>query len=161
MTRTLPELLLAESSESWGDERERAVMLEAYAYVFLLTQFVLWSVGAVLAWFVPVWVTVVLFVAFLAPSMEWQRYTRARGVDAYRLAYSGSSFRRTALIGAFSGCCAVSMAVAVAIQVAPDSSTTVGAIVGGICGGAAAIAFGRWHAKRRTNDDDLPDESVV
>lgn len=159
-TRTLPRLLLATGAESWGDERERAVMLEAYAYVFLLTTYLLWTVGAVIAWFIPAWVTIVLFLAFLLPSLEWQRYTKARGVDANTLAYS-SSLLRTALAGAYFGACALSMCVAVTVAWVPESSFTLsGGLVGGLCGGAAAILFGWLRAKKKAAQThaDAPDE---
>ncbi len=148
--RTLPNLLLAESAESWGDERERSVMLTGYAYVFILTQFLLWTVGAIVAWFIPGWVTVVLFLAFLLPSLEWQRFNSARDVDAYSLAYTGRSLWRTSVTGLYFGACAISMAVAVTAQWAPDDSGSLrGGIVGGIIGGVGAIVFGWWYAMRK------------
>ncbi|GAA3965484.1 hypothetical protein [Gordonia caeni] len=158
---TLPGLLLARSANSWGDERERAVMLEAYAYVFILATYLLWTVGAVIAWFIPAWVTVILFLVFLFPSLEWQRYTGARGVDANTLAYTGGSLLRTALTGAYFGACALSMWASAALQWVPDSSSTLrGGLVGGLCGGAAAILFGWWSAKKKAaqSDADVPDE---
>ncbi|MFT4088022.1 MAG: hypothetical protein QM658_12920 [Gordonia sp. (in: high G+C Gram-positive bacteria)] len=158
--KTLPNLLLAESSQSWGDERERAVMLEGYAYVYILTQFTLWTVGAVIAWFVPAWVTVVLFLAFLIPALEWQRFTRARGVDANTLAYSGAGFLHTAVTSAYIGACALSMAISVIVACSPDAgSTSAGAIAGGVGGIAIAVVAGRWAAKRKAaRADDAPDE---
>lgn len=158
--RTLPDLLLAPTAQSWGDERERAVMLQAYAYVFLLAQFVLWTVGAVIAWFIPAWVTIVLFLAFLIPSIEWQRFTKARDVDANTLIYTRDSLWRTASISAFFGMCALSMALSIIVAYMPDdSSSAQGAVVGGICGVVAAIGLGWWTAKRKAaRSDDLPDE---
>ena len=158
---TLPGLLLARSADSWGDERERAVMLEAYAYVFILTSYLLWTVGAVIAWFIPAWVVVVLFLTFLLPSLEWQRYSGARGVDANALAYTGSSLLRTALTGAYFCACALSMWAAAAVQWIPDSSATLrGGLIGGVCGGAAAILYGWWHAKKKAarSEAAAPDE---
>lgn len=148
-SQSLPNLLLSPTSDSWGDERERSVMLEAYAYVFALTQVVLWTVFAVLAWFIPWWATVVLFLAFLIPAMEWQRYTRARDVDANLLAYGGNAARRTAIIGLYLGACGASMAMAVIRQLQPDSGATQGAIIGAVVGAVGAIALGWWSAKRK------------
>ena len=44
-------------------------MLEAYAYVFILSTIVLWTIAAVATWFVPPWVTVLLFFGLLIPSI--------------------------------------------------------------------------------------------
>ncbi|MEZ5210663.1 MULTISPECIES: hypothetical protein [unclassified Gordonia (in: high G+C Gram-positive bacteria)] len=158
--RTLPDLLLAPAAHSWGDERERTVMLEGYAYVFLLTQFLLWTTGAVVAWFVPGWVIVVLFVAFLLPAMEWQRYTRARDVDANTLAYAGGSLARVVTTGFYFGACAISMCVAATTHWLPNDGSASGAVVGGVIGAGTAMFLGWWRAKRvaARSHDDAPDE---
>ena len=155
--KTLPALLLADADDSWGDERERAVMLEAYAYVFILTNIVLWTVAAAVAWFVPAWVTIVLFVALLIPSLEWQRYCKARGVDANTLAYGGDSWLRVALTGMYFGACAIVMITAVIAEFNPGSGVG-GGIVGGVVGALSAILVGRWAAKRKKQQADDADE---
>lgn len=157
---TLPSLLLGPAEESWGDERERSVMLEAYAYVFILTTIVLWTVGAVVAWFIPAWVTIVLFVAFAVPSLEWARYCSSRDVDVNTLAYGGSSFLRTALSGLYFGACAVSMALAAVDDLSPDddSSSLYGAITGGVVGAVAVILVLRLQARRKLNRTHLADD---
>ncbi|MGB6124751.1 MAG: hypothetical protein WBG47_05285 [Gordonia sp. (in: high G+C Gram-positive bacteria)] len=156
-TTTLPGLLLGKSSDAWGDERERSVMLEAYAYVFVLATIVLWTVAAVIAWFVPWWVTLVLFLALIIPSMEWQRYCKARDVDANLLAYGGSSWLRATLIGVYFGVCAISMTVAVLTEIGRGNSVT-GGLIGGVLGMIGAVTGARWAARRKAqrllNDDD-------
>ncbi len=158
--RTLPDLLLAPDAQSWGDERERGVMLEAYAYVFVLAQFLLWTTGAIIAWFVPGWVTVTLFAVFLLPSMEWGRYTRVRGIDANTLAYTRGSLARIVATGAYFGGCALSMCLAAVEYWTPDDGSASGAIVGGVVGAAAALFLGWWHARRSAarTEADVPDE---
>ncbi|EGD55321.1 hypothetical protein [Gordonia neofelifaecis] len=151
--KTIPAILLRDADESWGDERERSVMLEAYAYVFILATILLWTLAAVAAWFVPAWVTVALFVALLVPSMEWQRYCKARGVDANVLAYGSAAWWRTALIGCYFGACAISMATAVIAGLGSDDSVA-GGVVGGIAGAIAAVFVGRWAAKRKLKRAD-------
>ncbi|MBY4570050.1 hypothetical protein ACN95_08475 [Gordonia sihwensis] len=151
-TKTLPALLLRNTDDSWGDERERAVMLEAYAYVFILATILLWTLAAVSAWFVPAWVTVAFFLGLLIPSVEWQRYCRARDVDAHALAYGGESWVRTALIGCYFGGCAVSMATAVIAEIDPGDGVG-GAVAGGVVGALAAVLVGRWGAKRKQDQN--------
>ena len=152
-TKTIPALLLSSTDDSWGDERERSVMLESYAYVFILATVLLWTMAAVVAWFIPIWVTVTLFVALMIPWIEWQRYTRARGVDANTLAYGGESWKRTAVAGLYFGGCAASMAAAVISRVDSDGGVT-GVIVGGAVGAVAAVAIGRWEARRKLRRGD-------
>lgn len=158
--KTIPALLLQSSADSWGDERERGVMLEAYAYVFILMNILLWTLAAVAAWFVPAWVTIVLFVAMLIPSLEWQRYSRARGVDANMLAYGGESWIGVALTGLYFGACALSMATAVVSQFDNSDSSVSGGIAGGVVGALTAVLVGRWAAKRKQkrDADDLSDQ---
>jgi len=158
---SLPELLLGSKEPSWGDERERSVMLEAYAYVFILSLTLTFAMAAVVAWFVPWWVTVLMFFVFLIPSMEWQRYCKARGVDTQRLAYTGSSVRRSALTGVFFIACAISMCLGATSQsnLPDESSTLTGGIIGGVVGGLGAMAL-LWFSARRKNRrlDDADDE---
>lgn len=158
-SNTLPAVLLQSSADAWGDEREHGVMLEAYAYVFILSTIVLWTIAAVAAWFVPPWVTVLLFFGLLIPSIEWQRYARARGVDANALAYGGDSWIRVALTGVYFGACALSMASAVISQLDPDGGIS-GAIAGGAVGAIVAVAVSRWAAKRKKKQAaaDVADE---
>lgn len=152
--KTLPALLLSSTDDSWGDERERSVMLESYAYVFILATVLLWTVAAVVAWFIPIWVTVTLFVALMIPWIEWQRYTRARGVDANTLAYGGESWKRTAVAGLYFGACAASMAAAVISRGDSDGGGVTGVIVGGAVGAVAAVSIGRWEARRKIRRGD-------
>ncbi|ALG85817.1 hypothetical protein [Gordonia phthalatica] len=154
--KTIPALLLADTDDSWGDERERSVMLQAYAYVFILANVLLWTLAAAAAWFVPAWVTIALFLALLIPSLEWQRYCRALGVDANTLAYGGDSWLRVALTGIYFGACAVVMATAVIAKLNPDGGVG-GAVAGGVVGALTAIAAGRWAAKRKKQQQATDD----
>src|SRR5699024_10956526 len=98
---------------------------------------------------VPAWVTIALFAALLIPSMEWQRYCSARGVDASTLAYGGVAIRRTALMAAFMVGCALSMIAAVAGALAPGDTVVVAGVVGGPVGGGATMLVMRIRAQRR------------
>lgn len=150
----LPALLLAEDSAAWGDERERTVMLQAYGYAYTLGTVVLWTLAAVAAWFVPAWVTIALFVALLIPSMEWQRYCSARGVDASTLAYGGVAIRRTVVMAVFMVGCALSMIAAVTTALVPGDSVTVSGVIGGLVGGGATVLVMRIRAQRRLRAGD-------
>ncbi|WP_026917598.1 hypothetical protein [Gordonia shandongensis] len=154
---TLPALLLGESSEAWGDERERSVMLEAYAYVFVLATVALWTLAAIAAWFVPVWVTVALFVCLLVPTLEWQRYCSARDVDAQRLAFGGASALRATLTGLYFGGCAVSMIAAVMQSVWPGD-TIAAPVAGGAAGAIGAVVWGRIAARRAAQREAATDD---
>ncbi|MGW5524294.1 hypothetical protein [Gordonia sp. NPDC003950] len=143
-----------------GDERERAVLLEGYAYIYSVMAVALWILSAVAAWFIPIWVTIGLWLVLIVPAMEWQRFAKARGVDAQSLVYARASRRRVLGLGVITGACSVSMALAVILEITPsgDSATIVGAIVGGVAGGTAAYLFARHRAKRseiRRIADDL------
>lgn len=159
---SFPNLLLGPDDASWGDEREREVMLEGYAYGYTLMLYTVWAVGAVVAWFIPAWVSVVLWLAFVIPAMEWQRFCRARQVDSLMLTYARASRARLLTATLITGGCSLSMALAVVHQLSPDGvqGGLWGAIVGGIVGGTVAFAVMRIIAKRREArpmDDDLED----
>ncbi|MDF3282708.1 hypothetical protein [Gordonia sp. N1V] len=145
---TFPDLLLGPDDASWGDERERAVLLEGYAYTYTLSTLLLWALGAVAAWFVPAWVSVLWWVALIAPAMEWQRFCTARRVDPQTLVYARGSRRRIIVASLYTGACSLSMALAVILGLGPDgeATTIVGAVVGGIVGGGAAFLLARRHA---------------
>ena len=151
-TKTIPQIVLSNADGSWGDERERTVMLEAYGYVFPLT-LVLWlGFAAVAAWFVPIWVTLAMFVLLVIPMGEWRRYTKARGVDSAALAYRSGAWGRSVLIGLYAGACAVSMVVAVAVELNPGGRAAP-YIVGGIAGALAAPVAARLGAKRSVESE--------
>ncbi|MFT4125449.1 MAG: hypothetical protein QM662_04390 [Gordonia sp. (in: high G+C Gram-positive bacteria)] len=151
--KTLPNLLIGTNDASWGDERERAVLLEGYTYVYLLTVMPVWLVGAIAAWFIPTWVTITLWLVLVIPSAEWQRFCRARHVDANTLVYARSSPARLITSVVFTGTCSMSMALAVVVRWSgaidtTGSSTIWGGIVGGIVGGTVTFAIAKIRARR-------------
>lgn len=148
--RSLPALLLGTGSESWGDERERSVMLEAYAYAFILSVALFCSVIAVVAWFVPAWVTILLFIALVVPSTEWARYCRARDVDPLVLTWGGRWSARTVIGSLLAGGCGASIGLAVYLDLVPDTSSGLASgIVGSVGGLLAVIWLNRRTAKRK------------
>lgn len=156
---TFPELLLGSNDASWGDERERGVLLEGYAYSYTLSTLLLWAIGAVVAWFVPVWVTVVLWFALVIPAVEWQRFCKVRHVDAQVLVYARASRLRVISAGIYTGACSLTMVLAATLALGFDnqSTTIVGAIVGGVVGGTLVLALSRLRAvqqdKRNAEDE--------
>ena len=117
--RSLPNLLLGPDDASWGDERERGVLLEGYAYGYTLMLYLLWAVGAVITWFVPAWVSIVFWLAMVIPGMEFQRFCKARGVDSLTLVYGRSSRIRLVAVSLFIGICSLSMAIAAVLSLSP------------------------------------------
>lgn len=142
---TIPSLLLGPADPSWGDERERGILLEAYAYAYLLGAFLHWVILAVVAWFIPAWVGAIFFVALLIPAMEFQRYSKARGADTNLLTYGHGSRTRLVITAVVTCACAISAMLAITSS---WSGGAAGGIVGGIVGASAAIYFSKRKARK-------------
>ncbi|MEP9392853.1 hypothetical protein ABLE92_11020 [Gordonia sp. VNQ95] len=162
---TVPELLLGPDDGSWGDERERSVLLDGYAYIYILGSIALWVLGAVAAWFIPIWVTIALWLVLVVPAWEWQRFAKARGVDAQALAYARAARTRMVLLSVLVGACSVSMGLAVWGAVVPDDGssglvvwTIVGGVVGGAVGGSVTFLAKRRRAKATMATADAGDD---
>lgn len=148
---TFPDLVMGRSDPSWGDERERSVLLDGYAYTYVLSAVTLWVVGAVIAWFIPGWVTLVLFLAILVPALEFSRYCSSRGVDAQRLTWARSTRSRLVVVSVISGVSAASMMCAAMADLTPAAGRTamlIACAIGGLIGGVAAFVISRVRARR-------------
>lgn len=150
--------VLGTGNPSWGDERERNVMLEAYAFAQILTLYAALLFGAVVAWLVPLWVTLgLLLVVVVFPSITFGRYCRARDVDVRALVYGRAGRMRiavtfTIIIGAL-----VCMMLGVAHR--DGLVTGLGGIIGALVGGAAGILGGVLYARKiRTAAEPDDDE---
>lgn len=139
--------VLGTGNPGWGDERERDVMLEAYAFVQILTRDAAVLFGAVVAWFEPFWVPLgLLLVVVVFPSMTFGRYCRSRNVDVRALIYGRSGRMRiavtfTIMIGAL-----VCMMLGVAHR--DGLATGLGGIIGALVGGIASILGGVLYARK-------------
>ena len=139
--------VLGTGNPSWGDERERNVMLEAYAFAQILTVYAALLSGAVVAWLVPLWVTLGLLLVVVAfPSMAFGRYCRARNVDVRALVYGRAGRLRIAVNFAIIIGALVCMMFGVAHR--EGLVTGLGGIIGGLVGAAVGIVGGFVHARR-------------
>ncbi|WP_405136339.1 hypothetical protein [Nocardia sp. NBC_01388] len=150
--------VLGTGDPRWGDERERNVQLEAYAFAQSLTVYAALLFGAVVAWLGSFWVTLgLLLLVVVFPSIAFRRYCRARNVDVRALIYGRAGRMRIAVTFAITIGALVCMMFGVAHR--EGLATGLGGILGALAGGTASIIGGVVYARKvqaatETHDDE-------
>lgn len=172
------ERLLALDDASYGDERERAVFMEATTFGFMLTIYVSMAVAVVTAVLGQLLLPVLLMVLMGLQSWATVWYAGRRGVDVSELAFRAAPrTKRTTGIIVFGGFALVLAAMtytvfaghglvdmsAVDVRSGVVGSLVRGGVVGGGCGlliGAVAMAVQNRRGARKgasTEDEAFED----